>query len=148
MYDVIYGRPLCFLTVHQSPSSDQWRKRKLDNVAARHRTYHHRRPRRDRDDLQTQIRDTGINVTKNLQSDFTQKDPKMRKKGWQLDCLFVLWDLHTLLVKRLMKLTLGINFTKILKSSFFLRNCFLEFSLITIWICNFFLQEYWHKSCM
>jgi len=52
----------------------------------------------------------------------------------------------------LMKLTAGVNFTNTLLVPFSNKSALqsLEsfFSLITVWLCNFLVKEYWCKSCL
>jgi len=32
--------------------------------------------------------------------------------------------------------------------TFFVRKCFLQLYLITVWLCNFLAQEYWRKAAL
>jgi len=42
----------------------------------------------------------------------------------------------------------GDNFTNILRSDLVVNNFLRSFSLLTVWLCNFLAEEYWHKSCL
>jgi len=46
--------------------------------------------------------------------------------------------------KMLVKLAIGVNFNNILQAAFFIQKCF---ALLTVWLCNYLLTEYWHISC-
>ncbi len=40
----------------------------------------------------------------------------------------------------------GVNFINILHLPFWYKSVLRSFSLVTVWLCNFFVQEYWYKS--
>jgi len=49
--------------------------------------------------------------------------------------------------KRLMKLTAGVNFTKLLWASFLYKTVLHSSSQLRVWLCNFLVTEYQSKSC-
>ncbi len=49
--------------------------------------------------------------------------------------------------KMLVKLTKGVNFSNILHKPFLYESALKDFSLITVWLCNFLPKEYGRKSC-
>jgi len=52
-----------------------------------------------------------------------------------------------LMARTLMKLTTGLDFINILCATVAYKRTLHTFFLITVWLCNFFVKEYWHKSC-
>jgi len=40
------------------------------------------------------------------------------------------------------------NCTNILRLPFLYKRALHSFSLVTVWLCNFLLQEYWRTSCL
>ncbi len=42
----------------------------------------------------------------------------------------------------------GVNFTNILWAAVSCKSVLRSFSLITVWLCNFLMKEYWCKSCL
>ncbi len=48
--------------------------------------------------------------------------------------------------KTLLKLTLSVNLTNILRAVFSYKSVFHSFSLITLWIWNFLAKGYWQKA--
>ena len=41
----------------------------------------------------------------------------------------------------------GFNFNNILHAAFSYESVCTAFSLVTVWLCNFLVPKYWHKSC-
>jgi hypothetical protein len=49
--------------------------------------------------------------------------------------------------KMLVKLTTDVNFTNILQAAFSYKSFLRSFYVLSIWVCNFLAQGFWHKSC-
>jgi hypothetical protein len=49
--------------------------------------------------------------------------------------------------KMLVKLTPGVNFTNIKQAAFSYQSFLRSLYVLTIWVCNFLVKGFWHKSC-